>query len=331
MIRSGNNKQGFTIVELLIVIVVIAILAAITIVAYNGIRQRAVESATNAELQQAAKSLEARKLTNNETYPADWTAAKAAGVKLSNESSVLYYSNGVSYCLQTTANSKSYYVTSTNTVIATGICTPSGTVTWLPLNGNANDFVAPSNTVTVTDAVLGAGRNGAANGAYEFSTTTQRIDSALQFPTTSTQPFTVSVWTKGVPAQSNEWAYIARRGVGNDVGSSVWIMAINTDLQYALSANGAWSTTLTGVYASASSLAHLVLTYDGQFQRSYVNGVLRVTSDVGPITRTLAGGTVSLGTTNTTRPLNGSIDDFRLFNRTLSAQEVTDLYTAGAY
>ena len=37
MIRS----RGFTIVELLIVIVVIAILAAITIVAYTGIQERA--------------------------------------------------------------------------------------------------------------------------------------------------------------------------------------------------------------------------------------------------------------------------------------------------
>lgn len=39
MIRS--KQYGFTIVELLIVIVVIAVLAAITIVAYNGIQQRA--------------------------------------------------------------------------------------------------------------------------------------------------------------------------------------------------------------------------------------------------------------------------------------------------
>lgn len=39
-------QKGFTIVELLIVIVVIAILAAITIVAFNGVQQRANNAAT---------------------------------------------------------------------------------------------------------------------------------------------------------------------------------------------------------------------------------------------------------------------------------------------
>jgi len=38
--RVKGNGYGFTIVELLIVIVVIAILAAISVVAYNGIQQR---------------------------------------------------------------------------------------------------------------------------------------------------------------------------------------------------------------------------------------------------------------------------------------------------
>lgn len=41
-----HRREGFTIVELLIVIVVIAILAAISIVSYTGIQQRANNTVT---------------------------------------------------------------------------------------------------------------------------------------------------------------------------------------------------------------------------------------------------------------------------------------------
>lgn len=51
-------KRGFTIVELLIVIVVIAILAAITIVAYNGVQQRALDNIRKADLATIGKALE---------------------------------------------------------------------------------------------------------------------------------------------------------------------------------------------------------------------------------------------------------------------------------
>ena len=51
------KSRGFTIVELLIVIVVIAILAAISIVAYNGIQQRAKNNQTITSLNAYAKAL----------------------------------------------------------------------------------------------------------------------------------------------------------------------------------------------------------------------------------------------------------------------------------
>ena len=63
-----KNTSGFTIVELLIVIVVIAILAAISIVAYTGIQQRARDSERKAELQTIAKAVEMYYAANG-NYP----------------------------------------------------------------------------------------------------------------------------------------------------------------------------------------------------------------------------------------------------------------------
>lgn len=64
-----NNSRGFTIVELLIVIVVIAILAAISIVAYQGIQNRAYNSAVVSSVNGYVKLLKMYKADHG-AYPA---------------------------------------------------------------------------------------------------------------------------------------------------------------------------------------------------------------------------------------------------------------------
>ena len=58
ILQSIRRRNGFTIVELLIVIVVIGILAAITVVAYNGVQARAKTTSAQSVAASMAKKAE---------------------------------------------------------------------------------------------------------------------------------------------------------------------------------------------------------------------------------------------------------------------------------
>lgn len=64
----NKTKSGFTIVELLIVIVVIGILASITVVAFNGIQERAKVSIAQSELSNLSKATQIYFIDNGR-YP----------------------------------------------------------------------------------------------------------------------------------------------------------------------------------------------------------------------------------------------------------------------
>lgn len=65
---AKNEKAGFTIVELLIVIVVIAILAAISVGTYSGIQSRARDVARVNKIKSIAQAIELYKVDNGQ-YP----------------------------------------------------------------------------------------------------------------------------------------------------------------------------------------------------------------------------------------------------------------------
>lgn len=98
-----NNRHGFTIVELLIVVVVIAVLAAITIVSYNGITKQAGIASLKSDLQNSATKL-AIEQTNNGSYPVDQATATTAKALVASDGTVLkYVGDGNNYCLSGTS------------------------------------------------------------------------------------------------------------------------------------------------------------------------------------------------------------------------------------
>jgi prepilin-type N-terminal cleavage/methylation domain-containing protein len=113
------SKNGFTIVELLIVIVVIAILAAITVTAYNGIQSRANDAAVRSDLSNFTKQMELHKVDNG-SYPTAAAINAMQGLKFTKAAyGIDTQGSNARYCINTAvdnyvmmSNSKSgkYYV-----------------------------------------------------------------------------------------------------------------------------------------------------------------------------------------------------------------------------
>ena len=149
--KWAKQKQGFTIVELLIVIVVIAILAAITIVAYTGIQNRAKASGAQTAVSQAVKKLQIFAADNADVYPAnlgDIGLVDAGGT--SYQYTVDNNASPRTYCLTVTYQNVSYYQNTTSATRPTAGACPSHGVNGLSPNLAVNpSFETGSPTVTV--------------------------------------------------------------------------------------------------------------------------------------------------------------------------------------
>ncbi|WP_165314454.1 FISUMP domain-containing protein [Agromyces protaetiae] len=121
-----QRGAGFTIVELLIVIVVIAILATITVVSYNGVVNQANETAVKSDLQTLTSILELDSITSG-SYPATANAANGGrGLALNGGRTVAYTSTGDTYCVAVTGGSITFSYDSTTRRTVSGACDVGG-------------------------------------------------------------------------------------------------------------------------------------------------------------------------------------------------------------
>ena len=110
-----KRSNGFTIVELLIVIVVIGILSSITIVAFNGVARKAIDTVVKSDGASLAKSQALYGIERGEQY-ASWYSANAApagfttSLNNGNTADIVTSSDQKQYCIRI-YNAKSSYGT----------------------------------------------------------------------------------------------------------------------------------------------------------------------------------------------------------------------------
>lgn len=82
-VETTEQDKGFTLVELLIVIVILGILATVTVFAVRGIQDRGEQSACEAEVQTVTAAAQAYYAQNN-AYPSNVSELVTAGLLTKN-------------------------------------------------------------------------------------------------------------------------------------------------------------------------------------------------------------------------------------------------------
>ncbi len=143
MTTKNIKNQGFTLVELLIVIVIIAILTVVSLVAYNGLQNQAKTSAAKSAADAVAKKAELYN-TAESKYPANLT-------DLTNPAK-----SGEPYYL----DAKTVKAPATGTSLTAGSApTEANTVEYAPCTGNKGAKVKYYNFSkdTVEERTIGTG------------------------------------------------------------------------------------------------------------------------------------------------------------------------------
>lgn len=326
-LAKPTSKYGFTIVELLIVVVVIAILAAITIVSYNGIQQRAASAAVQSEVSSLAKRAETLKSqSSTDTYPA--TQGEVVTGTTYGTTRYIYDASTNTFCIQSKKGTASFYETSYNLSAKSGDCTEATEtmIGWWKFNGDVTDSSGNGLNGTNSAATLTTGANGASNGAYSFDGTTAGI-SAPTTGTLSAATQSVSFWVNPSSLSGNR-VFIATR----TSASTGWMVAylnsaVNFDCGTSSVRYNSGLTMTTGAWhhvVATCSLAGNVTVY--------VDGVAAVSPTVVNRTATASGSTLYIGRDSSSAQyfISGTMDDVRIYKRLLTAEEVSDMYAKGA-
>lgn len=334
---AKQKQSGFTIVEVIVIIIAVAILATLTLVSYRAVQNNAREARVVSELTQIAKKLEtAKSLSSTVKYPTTLASADINTTATTLEYSVAALGKG--YCLTSKDRDNVYSVTQANGVPVKGSCgTADGLVGWWPMNDLTNGLTTDysgnrSNGELKGGVTQTAGVKGTSNTAFTFNGTDGQILCGANDALRPTDAVSITAWIRptvvsgslsGIvnygaggywlsvsssanltlyigttnlantprPIVANQWQFVVGRYVGGTGSIGV----------YTLSGGGSWQTHTT--YPTT------ITNYPASGEACQIGSIKSVAGRYFP----------------------GTIDDVRIYNKSLSDSEVQTLYEAGAY
>lgn len=196
-----------------------------------------------------------------------------------------------------------------------------GLVDYWPLNEGiglgAGDFAGSNNNGTLSGSTLPAWINGKRGGALSFNGSTARVNLGTVNITAST---TVSAWIK--TSSAGQVPVFSNRGNGLYFG----LTGGRFFIYYNTGTPGAGHTSAASV--NSNTWRHVVWTSDGSTSRLYIDGNLDSSQAQA---RTAQSGTAYIGYDSSNNEyFPGSVDEVRIYNTTLSASQISDLYKAGS-
>ncbi|MES2630941.1 MAG: prepilin-type N-terminal cleavage/methylation domain-containing protein [Patescibacteria group bacterium] len=272
MIGQHKRVEGFTIVELLIVVVVIAILATITIISYNGIQSRARASLVQSALREAVQQMELEKIDTSvygTTFPSSFGIQPGIILSLSE--------NGNNFCANaesTTGAANLWYYDSATGTTQQGTC-PGAVLagselgafpnliedtTFLTLGTGTDQWGA---TVGGATSIAGTARAGVSTDPYPNRRVLRIVNSAAQATATYAYvkgPVNEAAITSGTTYTAS---YYVRLASGTHAASLTHFAvmngsALNSSIPYVAGAgvpNGTWQKITRTVNASQNGVA----------------------------------------------------------------------------
>lgn len=330
---NSYRNSGFTIVELLVVIVIIGVLAAITIVSYIGVTTRATNASLQSDLKNAETLLKLDQATN-EALPINLATANGGrGITASSGTIYTYTVNNnttpQTFCMTATKNNINYNITQDGN-LSPGICPvfnldAGNSSSYSGMGSNWTDLSGNGNNGTLSGGYSYSSSN---NGAINFNGSNSRASITNNF-NLNTQELTVSVWV-------NQSAY-SLSGSSNPYVSdwNTWLPGSQKGFilrTYSTeTAPSFWIADGTNYFATTSSQAISLNTWYnivGVFKANsifkiYINGIEKdsATAPSQYIEETTTPNYIGYGGINAGY-LNGKIGNATVYNKALNPDEI---------